>query len=61
MYLKRFGYGSKKDKKITVLKLDEGTILENSRVENFASANFFYDTDKAVSYTHLTLSTIRLV
>ena len=46
MYLKRFGYGSKKDKKITVLKLDEGTILENSRVENFASANFFYDTYK---------------
>lgn len=46
MYLKRFGCGDKEDKKITVLKLDEGTVLENRRAENFASANFFYDTNR---------------
>ena len=46
MYLKRFGYGDKDDKKITVLKLDRGTVLENQRAENFASANYFYDTNR---------------
>ena len=46
MYLKRFGYGDKDDKKITVLKLDRGTVLENQRAENFASANYFYDTSR---------------
>ncbi len=45
MYLKRFGYGNKDNEKITVLKLDTGDILENQRVENFAAANYFYDTD----------------
>lgn len=46
MYLKRFGYGDIDDKKITVLKLDSGIILENRRTESFASANYFYDANK---------------
>ena len=49
MYLKRFGYGDKDDKKITVLKLDRGTVLENQRAENFASANYFYDTNTSMT------------
>lgn len=46
MYLKRFGYGKKDDEYITVLKLDNGTVLDNRKVVNFAVANFFYDIDK---------------
>lgn len=46
MYLKRFGYGNIGDEYITVLKLDNGIILDNRKVENFAVANYFYDTDK---------------
>lgn len=46
MYLNRFGYISHGAKKITVLKLDDGIVLENQRTENFASVNYFYDTEK---------------
>lgn len=45
MYLKRFGYGSKDNERVTVLKLEDGSILENQRVENFAAVNYFYDID----------------
>ena len=46
MYLKRFGYGNIGDEYISVLKLDNGTVLDNRKVENFAVANYFYDADK---------------
>lgn len=46
MYLNRFGYISRGVKKITVLKLDDGVVLENQRAENFASVNYFYDTER---------------
>ena len=46
MYLKRFGYGNIDDEYISVLKLDNGTVLDNRKVENFAVANYFYDADK---------------
>lgn len=46
MYLKRFGYGNKDNEYITVLKLDDGTVMDNRKVENFAVANYFYDTNK---------------
>lgn len=38
MYLKRFGYGNIGDEYISVLKLDNGTVLDNRKVENFAVA-----------------------
>ena len=34
MYLKRFGYGNIGDEYISVLKLDNGTVLDNRKVEN---------------------------
>ena len=46
MYLKRLGYGNIDDEYISVLKLDNGTVLDNRKVENFAVANYFYDADK---------------
>lgn len=46
MYLKRFGYGNKDNEYITVFKLDDGTVMDNRKVENFAVANYFYDTNK---------------
>ena len=33
MYLKRFGYGNIGDEYISVLKLDNGTVLDNRKVE----------------------------
>lgn len=46
MYLKRFGYGNIDDEYISVLKLDNGTVLDNRKVKNFAVENYFYDADK---------------
>lgn len=46
MYLNRFGYISRGVKKLTVLKLDDGVVLENQRAENFASVNCFYDAER---------------
>ena len=46
MYLKRFGYGNMDDEYISVLKLDNGTVLDNRKVKNFAVENYFYDADK---------------
>lgn len=46
MYLNRFGYGNEDDRKISVLKLDTGVILENQRTECFATANYFYDASR---------------
>ena len=45
MYMKRFGYGSLNDRKISVLKLDTGKIVNDGRVENFAVSNMYYDTN----------------
>ena len=46
MYLKRFGYGNIDDEYISVLKLDNGIVLDNRKVKNFAVENYFYDADK---------------
>ena len=45
MYMKRFGYGSLNDRKISVLKLDTGKIVNDGRIENFAVSNMYYDTN----------------
>ena len=46
MYMKRFGYGPLKNRKISVLKKRESIVLDGQNVENFASKRFFYDTSK---------------
>lgn len=44
MYIRRFGYGTEDNPKISVLKKQEGIIMHNQNPENFASKRFFYDT-----------------
>ena len=44
MYIKRFGYGTEDNPRISVLKKQEGVVLHNQNPENFASRRFFYDT-----------------
>lgn len=41
MYIKRFGYGTEDNPRISVLKKQEGIILHNQNPENFASKRFF--------------------
>lgn len=48
MYIKRFGYGTEDNPRISVLKKAEGIILHNQNPENFASKRFFYDTTEDV-------------
>ena len=48
MYIKRFGYGTEDNPRISVLKKQEGIILHNQNPENFASKRFFYDTTEDV-------------
>ncbi|MBD5487180.1 MAG: DUF4238 domain-containing protein [Lachnospiraceae bacterium] len=48
MYIKRFGYGTEDNPRISVLKKAEGTVLHNQNPENFASKRFFYDTTEDV-------------
>ncbi len=48
MYIKRFGYGTEDNPRISVLKKAEGTIFHNQNPENFASKRFFYDTTEDV-------------
>ncbi len=48
MYIKRFGYGTEDNPRISVLKKVEGTTLHNQNPENFASKRFFYDTTEDV-------------
>lgn len=48
MYIKRFGYGTKENPRISVLKKVEGTIFHNQNPENFASKRYFYDTTEDV-------------
>ena len=48
MYIKRFGYGTEDDPRISVLKKQEGIILHDQNPENFASKRFFYDTTEDV-------------
>lgn len=54
MYLKRFGYGNIDDEYISVLKLDNGIVLDNRKVKNFAVENYFYDADKEQIVERLT-------
>ena len=46
MYLKRFGYGTDKKPKISVLFKKDGKVLHNQSPWNFASTNYFYDVPK---------------
>ena len=48
MYIKRFGYGTEDNPRISVLKKAEGIPLHNQNPENFASKRFFYDTTEDV-------------
>ena len=48
MYIKRFGYGTEDNPRISVLKKQEGVVLHNQNPENFASRRFFYDTTEDV-------------
>lgn len=48
MYIKRFGYGTEDNPRISVLKKQEGIVLHNQNPENFASKRFFYDTTEDV-------------
>lgn len=48
MYIKRFGYGTEDNPRISVLKRQEDIILHNQNPENFASKKYFYDTTEDV-------------
>ena len=48
MYLKRFGYGTDKKPKISVLFKKDGKVLHNQSPWNFASTNYFYDVPKDI-------------
>lgn len=48
MYIKRFGYGTEKKPKISVLKKHEKEVMHDQNPYNFASKRYFYDTSEAV-------------
>lgn len=46
MYMKRFGYGTEDNPRISVLFTDTGKVLNNQNPDNFASNHLFYDVPK---------------
>lgn len=48
MYMKRFGYGTAEKCRMSVLFKDEGKVLHNQNLENYASGKYFYDTSDDV-------------
>lgn len=48
MYIKRFGYGTEKKPKISVLMKNDDNVMHNQNPYNFAAKRFFYDTTEDV-------------